>query len=194
MEEVKLLKKWSNINSDKVLSISAMVISLATLILIFYQTDLIRQEQKASVFPSLTFGYNKNTTQGMTGESIFVINQGLGPAFIQEIYIEKDKEVYNLDPHEYLLNLNEYNADETLYIDKIFKGRIIPSDEKIVLIAKKNDSLSLKLANTFKFHFNSNGQDSTRKSQAIINITYENVYGDKWKIRSDQSIAVEIDD
>ena len=191
MKDSKSSKKRS-INADKVLSISAIIISVATLILIFYQTDLIRKEQKASVFPSITFGYNKNTAKGMTGESIFIINQGLGPAFIKNINVQKDQEVYSLAPYEYLQKLKNYNSDDILYIDKLFEGRIIPADDKIVLIAKRTDSTSLILGNTFDFHFNTIEQDSSQISKAIIEITYENVYGDKWKIRSDEAIAIEL--
>jgi hypothetical protein len=188
---MKLSEKWNNINSDKVLSISAMIISLATLILIFYQTDLIRKEQKASVFPSITFGYNINTAKGITGESIFIINQGLGPAFIQNINVEKNGKVHSIDPYEYIRKATNFDEDEIIYIDKLFKGRIIPVNDKIILVAKKTDSISLSLANTFDFHFNSDHSDSINSSKAIIEITYKNVYGDVWKVRSDRASAIE---
>jgi len=45
-------------NADRVVSISAIIVSMATLIIILYQTSLMRQEQRASVMPSLTH-YNK---------------------------------------------------------------------------------------------------------------------------------------
>ncbi|WP_405199132.1 hypothetical protein [Christiangramia sp. LLG6405-1] len=189
---MKLSEKWTNINSDKVLSISAMIISLATLILIFYQTDLIRKEQKASVFPSIMVGYNINTAKGITGESIFIINQGLGPAFIQSISVENDGKEYNVDPYEYIQKADNFNKSEVIYIDKLFEGRIIPVNDKIILVAKKTDSISLSLGETFDFHFNSDFKDSINSKKAIIEITYKNVYGDVWKVRSDKASAIEL--
>ena len=186
-------KKPIHINADKVLSISAIIISVATLLLIFYQTDLIRKQQKASVFPSLSFGYNKNTAKGITAESIFIMNQGLGPAFIRNISIEKDKKNYDLGPYEFLSQEKSFNREHTLYIDKLFAGRIIPADEKIVLVARKTDSLSPNLSNIFDFHFNMADKSSAENTGAIIKITYENVYGDEWTIRSNKATTVELE-
>ncbi len=191
LKKVKMFKSWK-INSDKVLSISAIVISLATLILIFYQTDLVRKEQKASVFPSLMFGYNTNSQNQITGESIFIMNQGLGPAFIENFKIVNKGSTYSLNPNEYLSKIDGFDQDEIIYIDKLFEGRIIPADDKIVLLAKKTDSLSkMRLGEIFDFHFNSNNNVND-DNKVFIEIEYKNVYGDKWVIRSDKAVAVEL--
>ena len=59
-------------NADRILGISAMVISLLTLAIFIYQTDIMRVQSKLSVKPRLDF----TTNQGGT-DSIIVFKEVL---------------------------------------------------------------------------------------------------------------------
>ena len=179
-------------NADRIVSVSAILVSIATLIMIFYQTSLTRKHQRASVMPSLEIGYSMKQEGAKLNESIWVSNNGLGPAFLEEINIIDDGKTYNIDPHEFLSKTTAKN--ETLYIDKLYPGRIIPSNEGVTAYAKSTDSTSqITIADTFTFSYEISQIASESSEKAIIEIIYKSVYGEKWKIRSDQQTPTEID-
>ncbi len=47
---------FRKLDSDKILSLSAMFISICTLVVFLYQTNLIRKQQYMSVYPHLLLG------------------------------------------------------------------------------------------------------------------------------------------
>ena len=85
-------------NSDKILSISAFVVSIATLLALLYQVklaqnqvELVRKEQKASVMPYIEIWPNYTNKNSA---NLALINNGIGPAFIEEISVLSNEKVY----------------------------------------------------------------------------------------------------
>lgn len=85
-------------NADKIVSISAMVISLGTLVVISYQTALInnqtemlRKEQRIAVMPYLGFAISQPSENRV---ELRISNSGLGPAFIKEAKVEYQEKEY----------------------------------------------------------------------------------------------------
>lgn len=182
--------KISTLNTDRVVSVSAIVVSLGTLFMIFYQTNLVRKEQKASVMPSLQIGYSINGTL----ERINVTNQGLGPAFIQEVRIIEKDTTYNLDPYSYINQLDDYDKKETTYYNRIYKGTIVSANHRTKIFEKRTGSTSkLILNNLFKFPYTIDTDQNKIVDKAVIEIVYENVYGDEWKIQSNKAIPEKLD-
>ena len=97
-------------NADRIVSISAIVVSLATLIMILYQTNLMRQEQRASVMPSLMIGYGKSDTLNVVQERIWLKNNGLGPAFIEKMVVIDSTGTHTMDLFDYFKDIN-YNKN-----------------------------------------------------------------------------------
>ena len=63
-----------------------------------------------------------------------------------------------------------------------------------VLIEKRTDSSSeIAISNVFDFPYDIQNMPSNRKEKAIIEITYKNVYGDKWRIRSNMTSPGRLD-
>ena len=65
------------LNTDKILGLSAMLISICTLIVFLYQTNLIKKQQYMSVYPYLTLGNNGSFTADY---EYSLTNNGIGPA------------------------------------------------------------------------------------------------------------------
>jgi len=85
------------LNTDRILGISAMLISILTLAIFVYQTNIMRVQSKLSVKPRLDF----TTNQG-GGDSLIVFqeileNKGLGPAIIDSIYIDYQEKKFSMD-------------------------------------------------------------------------------------------------
>ncbi len=189
-EKKSRLSKIGTLNTDRVVSISAILVSLGTLFMIFYQTNLVRKEQKASVMPSLQIGYSVNGTV----ERINLINQGLGPAFIQKVSIIEKDTTYNLDPYSYLNQLDIYDKKETTFYNRIYKGTIISANHRTKIFEKRTDSTSkLILNNLFRFPYTIDGAQNIGLNKAVIEIVYENIYGDEWKIQSNKAIPKKLD-
>lgn len=73
------------ISNELLIGIAAMIISLSTLFVFIYQTNLIRKQQYMSVYPHLSFIH---MTPGSLDYRFILRNQGIGPAFISAINIK----------------------------------------------------------------------------------------------------------
>ena len=188
---IKILYELKKINPDRIVSISAIIVSVGTLLLILYQTNLIQKHQKASVMPSLFIGYGVSGEDDIK-ETIWVSNQGLGPAFIENVNIIHEGEIYNTDPYGYISTIE--SNDKSTYINRLNSGRIIPANEGITIYEKITDSTSkIVISNFFAFSYEIDRMPTHNINKAVIEIVYKNVYGDKWKIRSNQTTPTEID-
>ncbi len=181
------------LNADRIVSISAIIVSLATVFMILYQTNLMRQEQKSSVMPSLMIGYgaNSDTLNKVVNERIWIENRGLGPAFIHKILISDSLGEHQVDLHEYFENINS-NKNE-VGVRRIFPGLIIPKNDGMTLYQKYSDSTSnVILGKYFKYPYKTGNLPNTESPVAEIIIYYTNVYGDQWKIESHRSVPIKV--
>ena len=160
-------------NSDKVLSISAFIISIATLLTLLYQVrlaqdqvELVRKEQKASVLPYIEIWSNSN----MGFANLYLANNGIGPAFIEEISILFDNEVYRGDPASFYYDVVQQEDTIRILFATIKTGRVIPAGEKIEMIETTD---SQKDADLLKKWYGYEGKVKVR-------IRYSSVYDDQW--------------
>jgi len=182
-------KKW---NADRIVSISAIIVSVATLVMILYQTNLMRQEQRASVMPSLIIGYGFEGKDKFINERIWIENRGLGPAFIEKILVKKDENIHNGDLHSYFENINGNEGEKG--IRRIYTNYVIPENDGLTLYNKISDSSStVFLSRYFEYPYLVENVPTENPNKAIIEIYYKNVYGDRWKISSDQSVPEKLD-
>lgn len=168
-------KKWKiNWTSEKIMSTSALFISVISLIALLYQSYLAREEnrliqkqQSASVLPHLN--------QWMSDyDGIFRIivgNKGVGPAFITDVEITLDSQrtFSNSDALFDALFANNSSIDTIPYITStLIKGFVLQPNEKINILEIRS-------------------QDNFEKVKQVINtsdisfkITYEDIYGSQW--------------
>ena len=175
-------------NSEKLLGLSALFISLMTLIVFVYQTNLIRKQQYMTVYPHLDI---VNNNSGSLNYKYVLENRGVGPAFITSI------EVSDLNGNKYddLVAYVEANLpakDSIAYhYSDIGIGRLISANEKIYLFGL-SDPQYLK-----NIGYPPNTVEGANKLRAILNsdslrykIIYESVYGESWTLSSESSIPV----
>lgn len=167
------------LNSEKILSLSAMFISLCTLIVFLYQTNLMRKQQYMSVYPHLSLmNYGTHTPN----YKYVLANDGIGPAILKSIVVKtKDGKTYK-DIIPYVVASIIQMRDSTLgfYHSNIHVGQLLPADSKIELIIANDNKISTseKLYNIL----NADGLD--------INIEYESMYGERWKITNNSDIPI----
>lgn len=164
------MKNWS---SDRWLSIVAIIASLGTLFTIVYQTNLIRQQQYASVLPYLEMW---NSQPGQQGESYIylLMNNGIGPAFIKEVKIHYKDSVYFHDPASFTFNvIKPKDSITNVSYSNIKKGRLIPAGEQMELVSVSKDSINAPILKKW----------FAQTDSLEVEIIYESVYGERWSAR-----------
>ncbi len=167
-------KFWS---SDKFLSLLAFLISVGTFSTFAYQTYLIQKQQYANVLPylQLNYGYGHNYFR------IDVSNNGVGPAFVQDLIVHYQDSSYhmNLNPFAYQIIQPDSSSAYSVSSGSLPTGYAIPSKESILLLGSNNE----ETANLLKKLFFEN--------EVEIEIIYSSVFDEQWKLTFPRSFVLE---
>lgn len=158
-------KFWS---SEKIVSISAILISLLTFISIVYQNNLLQKHQSASVLPYLEIWNSQNTDR----YELILMNNGIGPAFIKDIRVVYNDSTYKMDPYGFFANVikPQDSTLEDVYYSNVIPGRLIPAGERFEMLGHEGTISTAKtLASWFA------GGDKVR-----VEIEFESVYEERW--------------
>ncbi len=177
--------KW---NTDRIVSISAMIVSVGTLFLIMYQTHLNRKAQFASVMPYLQISLSFNDGKG--NQSINIANTGLGPALVKGVYIKDGGTVlFEGNPSTFARQAlgDSLRLLQGFSNDLLLPGSLLPANEgKRVFSHSRLGPYGNFISKNFKFTYNTEGK-------YLIEIIYESVYGQRWVITSDNAIPKLVD-
>lgn len=157
-------------NADKIVSFSAILISLGTMGVYIYQTHLIQKQQSASVMPYLRMSYSHDEDRF----EFIIMNEGLGPAFIEEVNTYYNGKKYaNQDVSNFFQNQYR-NIDSTLYLSysNVTLGMLFAAGKDIHVIIKRN---SVKDTEKLK--------DLFFRKKIEMEVTFSSVYGEKWITR-----------
>ena len=99
-----------------------------------------------------------------------MVNNGIGPAFIEEIIILFDNEVYRGDPASFYSDVVQQEDNVRFSFATIKTGRVIPAGEKVEMIGT---TTSEKDADLLMKWYGYEGKTKLR-------IRYSSVYGDQW--------------
>ena len=174
-------------NADKIVSFSAILISLATMAIYLYQTHLIQKQQHASVMPYLSI------VTSSYSQSHFLVqlsNDGLGPAMIDKVKVHYLKKEYvDCDLPTFFDQKNPVKKDSLLTSastwSNIGEGQLIPAGKTINLIEiNKNSEMAKTLSNYFW----------NNKTPIELEIIYSSIYGDRWSVRGIVSRPTKIED
>lgn len=189
MSDSKVKKFWT---SEKLLSLTALLVSLLTLMVFIYQTNLIRQQQYMSVYPYLNLS---NEYGGTLRYNYTLTNEGIGPAIIESVkVISPESKVYD-DLIDYVEDVIPEEDSTLLFHANISAGRLIPANEKIKLIQlvdkkmledlgfEEIDTLPVNTFEDVNSLYKILNHDSLR-----IEIIYKSVYGEQWKLKNHQEV------
>jgi hypothetical protein len=176
------------LDTDRIVSLSAMVVGVSSLFIILYQTQLMREQQHASVMPYLMIAVVSNPN----GTLLTLRNAGIGPALIDDVRIRRKGEEFAGDPFDFLSE-ERPAALPGLGVDKIQPGRLIPAGESIRMLeiegGEPGQRLLVELLKTFEIAEVPRSWYAAGQDKAVIEITYSSVYGDKWRVRSDRIVT-----
>lgn len=167
--------KW---NSDKILSLSAMSISVLTLIIFIYQTNLMSKQNYLSILPYVQISTSDDKAENTF--SLDIKNHGVGPAIIESVIIYYKGEKHDLrDYDNYLYN---YLKSEMPVLDsvKFFssstldKGIAIPANSSYNVFSVQDSEKDYNLLTTSLEELLRNG--------LRYEITYRSIQNERWMI------------
>ena len=153
--------------SDKFLSLLAFLISVGTFTTFAYQTYLIQKQQYASVLPYLSI-YNGRDSDGFR---VMVSNNGIGPAFIQDVVFRYNDSSYQINPIKfaYLAIRPDSSVNFSLSSNTLSKGYAIPDKVALSIIGSNNPETADLLRKLFE------------EDGAEVEITYSSIYDELWR-------------
>ena len=170
-------KFWT---SEKLLSLAALIVSVGTLMVFIYQTNLIRKQQYMSVYPYLTF-----SNQGTGGLSYQYVlqNNGIGPAFIRKIKITGPGPQIYSDLVHYAEEMVQESDSIWFLHSNLYEGKLIPEGEVMILIQlappERIEAAGLP-PNTIEGSIKL--AEIMNHDSLDISLTYESIYGESWTV------------
>lgn len=167
-----------SISADRVLSLSALTVSAITVFFQYKQTyfvqqqfELTQEQTRLAVLPYLEFGYSMPDKNRL---DLFLINNGLGPAYIKDIDVTYNGKTYNEDLAS-LFHKSVFERDSLIFIhSSVYKNMIIPAGKRINMITVENDSVSLSKILTL-----------WENGEVNMNLKYSSIYDEIWEIDID---------
>jgi hypothetical protein len=178
-------------DADRVLSLSAMAVGVCSLFITLYQTHLTRQAQSASVLPYLAFGIISNSE----GAYLTLRNDGVGPGRLEAVRVHYKGRTTVVDPFDFYIARHTGPRPAGLSVDRVTPGRLLPANSTILMLGCPGvDRVSMlrEMVTLFALadvppswidELQAHGAD-----KAVIEIDYSSVYGERWRIRSDQLV------
>jgi hypothetical protein len=186
------------LSTDRIVSLSAMLVGVGSLFIILYQTQLLRESQRASVLPYMMVSLMANDE----GTYIVVRNSGVGPALIEDVRIRHRGRELAMDPYDFYVSARGAERGEGLSVDKLMPGRLISAGEWVLALGWEGegaDAMVGELLGLFdigevpKSWYDAAGVPASGPDKAIIDVTYASVYGERWRVTSDQVVPVLLD-
>jgi len=185
-------------NADRIVSFSAMLVGVATLGIVVYQTQLEREAKRAEVLPYVTMSLMAN------GEATYIVvrNAGVGPALLEDVRIHYHGDELNVDPYDFYIAERGTTLGANLSVDKLIPGRLISPGEVIRTLGWEGQGareMVRELLSVFDIGevpdtwYTANGVVRSGPDKAIIEITYTSVYGERWRVSSDKVVPERVD-
>lgn len=161
---------WIKANSNGVLAISALFISLSALVVSVVEMRTMQVQQKAMVYPHLDCG-ESYSSEGFT---IYAKNTGTGLAVVKSVEVSLDDKPFNswMDIINYVLP-EGHRVGYNIVSSNTINGKVIPAGEFIKVFGVRWTDESRTLVDkmiTLKYR-----------------ICYCSLLGDCWEISTDES-------
>lgn len=184
-------------NIEKIVGLTALIVSLLTLIVFVYQTNLLRKQQYMAAYPHLSL---MNEKSGTLQYSFGLSNHGVGPAFIESVKVSASNDmVYDDIIHYVEKTMGKQDSINYVY-SNLWVGRLIPANEKINLIQLLDENMIKDWGLVTTVKTTKSTLDRANKLYQILNddeidieIIYSSVYGEKWRIGNHSNVPKKIE-
>lgn len=150
------------IKPEMLIAVFAILISMSTLFVYIYQSNLMKQQQKMSVWPYLSYGPSWSPDH----LRISMINKGIGPAIISMVRLTFDGE--EIEGMEKLMNLVPDSLRSPFTYSSVWPGLVVMAGETITLLSvSEPQTVEYLLGNILN-------------EKISLEVCYTSVYGDSW--------------
>jgi len=171
-------KFWT---SDKLVSFSAIFISLLTLFIFFKQTNIIEEQNHLSVMPYFMMETSNNSD--LQRFSIDLENHGVGPGFIESRVIFYKGQVYEMEFIDFLKqNVPKMDSVVTINYATLQTGLALSAGHKRNVITVGGGATSYR---TFL-----QIMQEIQKEGFNYEIRYKSVYNDHWSISAESDVPI----
>lgn len=179
--------KNTNWNTDRILALSAMLISLLTLIIFIYQTNIMREQSRLSVTPRLSFSQQEHVNDSIFTYRNYLINKGLGPAIVESVTIIYKGARSDLRFSDFFDTFfPRYREFATMTSDtKLSRGSTLSPGEEVnffTIIAP------IRSAEAFREYLQADGEILPFD----IEVVYRSIYNERWKMLLSQDELIEL--
>lgn len=168
-----------------------MAVGVCSLFITLYQTYLTREAQSASVLPYLAFG----VTSTNDGAYLTLRNDGVGPARLESVRIHFKGQTTAVDPYDFFLAHRTGTPPPGLSVDRVTPGRLLPANSTIQMLGVSGPERIKALGDMLRLFALADAPPSWLDElqarggdKAVIDIVFASVYGERWRIRSDQPV------
>lgn len=169
-------------NAEKIISFAAIFISLITLFVFIYQTNLMRKQQYLSVLPYLSVGIENGFSPDY---KLVLTNNGIGPAFIESVRVKYEGKEYDKDLPSLLLSIDVgFDTLSSVSYSNIYAGRMIPAGERVEILAVDNSLEDARLLLKILADLQENGFD--------FELIYRSIYEEKWRLTANSTVPEKI--
>ena len=186
------------LNTDRIVSLSAMAVGVGSLFIILYQTHLMREAQHASALPYLAVAVQS----GDDGVYLTLRNVGVGPALIEDVRVRSGRELFDGDAYEFYARLRPDPFAGRLSVDPVMRGRLLPAGETIQMLGMGGEAgggemladllRRFEIAEVPESWYDGVGAARRGPQKAVLEITYSSIYGERWRIRSNAIVPDEL--
>lgn len=178
--------KW---NSDKIVSLSAMSISILTLIIFIYQTNLMSKQNYLSILPYVQISTSNDKANKTF--SLDIKNHGVGPAIIESVIIYYQGEKHDLrDYDNYLYN---YLKSEMPVLDSVNFFSASSLDRGIAIPANSNYNVFKIFESEKDYELLTSSLENLLKKGLYYEITYRSIQDERWLIHSNSEGPQKLD-
>ena len=175
--------KW---DTDRVVSFIAILVGVGSLGIVVFQTQIMREQQRASVLPYLAIVVQSRAeTTGLA-----LRNAGIGPALLDDVRVRYKGKDFVGDPYDFFVQQRpEVFKTVGLSVDKLIPGRLVPAGDWIQTLgtdgAEAGATLLRELLHLFvvaevpKTWLLGAGVTGPPSERAVVIVTYSSVYGER---------------
>jgi hypothetical protein len=155
-------KRFSSIKPEMLIAVIAVFISLSTLVVYIYQSSIMKDQQKMSVWPYLIFG----PSWGEDYLQLSLSNKGIGPALVKQVEIYHGAK--KLNGVQEIMNIVPDSLQAPFSYSSLWSGAVIMAGENMKLF-ETNESGAIQFL-----------LKEINSGRLKMSICYESVYGDSW--------------
>ncbi|MGC4044164.1 MAG: hypothetical protein QM758_10225 [Armatimonas sp.] len=150
----------ARLSPEMLVALVSLTVSVGALVTTVLQTNIMRAQQAASVWPHLEL----SSVASNRGLSLHVVNKGIGPALVKKVTIRYQGQTFH-DPRLALYAIYGKPSLPGQHVTTSMEGGVLTPGEDVTMFSSDNPDVVKKVAEA--------------RPDIHMDVEYESVYGDR---------------